>query len=433
MHSIKTALYIIFLHIVLCTNSWSKQLSIEELQQQNLEIGPQDKITLGQRDYRIIKSLGKGNTTRVFLVENEQGEFALRIPLSSGNFNTFSRYEDYIDAFYLGHRALETQRIRVPKIYEFESQNYLLVEKLELEDSFDLKEFFFYKNKILDKSGSQHYIKAREKLVDFMKTLAPFKDVKDFHLKQLVYSPKQESWLLVDWTLSHELFKDTTDQRVLRKTHFENTWQSVFYEKGGRDDNGVIPEFKADEQTENIIKEIEEAIDRQREMILENEKAQLELRVSQAKNIRSVAELKEYLKAPDFQFSQNYIDGILQSLVEIEQIDLNQILEQTPFYLISDNKDYIKLAESITQKIQRPQELVTLLNMRSTKGIRADWALTMKIQKIITQSERETPISVYRELLQSDLVSDYAKAWIKRERLDPATNLTCQDAILLFK
>lgn len=433
MHSIKTALYIIFLHIVLCTNSWSKQLSIEGLQQQNLVLGPQDKITLGQRDYRIIKSLGKGNTTRVFLVENEQGEFALRIPLSSGNFNTFSRYEDYIDAFYLGHQALETQRIRVPKIYEFESQNYLLVEKLELEDSFDLKEFFFYKDKIQDKLGSQHYIKAREKLVDFMKTLAPFKDVKDFHLKQLVYSPKQESWLLVDWTLSHELFKDTTDQKVLRKTHFENTWQSVFYEKGGRDDNGVIPEFKADEHTENIIKEIEEAIDRQREMILENEKAQLELRVSQAKNIRSVAELKEYLKAPDFQFSQNYIDGILQSLVEIEQIDLNQILEHTPFYLISDNKDYIKLAESITQKIQRPQELVTLLNMRSTKGIRADWALTMKIQKIITQSERETPISFYRELLQSDLVSDYAKAWIKRERLDPATNLTCKDAILLFK
>jgi hypothetical protein len=409
----------------------AKDISYDELLDNQIEFVENDKIILGEAhdEARFIKLLGAGNTTRVYEVEYQNQRMALRIPKSRGKFNTFSSYEDYIDAFYMGHEALRVQGINIPKIYEYKEDSFLLVEKLKIENGFELKDFFFYK----DKLNPVDYENAKEALEEFVRSIAAFKEIKDFHLKQAVYYPETGKWILVDWTPNHELFEATDDIHPLPLKKLESLWnEQIFFEKGGRDNNGRVPPLEIDEETKQLFNKIDEIVASERKQILELESQYLVQLKQRLADVNSIGDFINLINSTPENHSKNYISAMIDLISENTKFSLDQYIDHIPYYLIANNKDFENfLLKSLTQ-VEDLQTLDQLLKLRLNKGMNVSWNLTMGIQKLITTSTEDTPIEVYESLMESKLVSDFAKAWIKRERFDKIESISCKDAVKSF-
>ncbi|MFG1501163.1 hypothetical protein ABMA70_13235 [Halobacteriovorax sp. XZX-3] len=386
------------------TSSIASDISLNDLIEsrgKDLASGQIIELMNGEK-VEFIKILGAGNTTTIHEVKSGNNIYALRVPKYHGAFNTFSKYSNYIDAFYLGHASLESQGVSIPEIYAYEKENYLLVEKLNLKDSFDLDAFFLNKEAI----NPEDFAKALDKLPDFFESIAAYTLVKDFHLGQLVYSPHDERWILMDWTHSHELFKDGQDK--LPFTVDSVKVQAEKYEKT----------FKLTEEFKDLFKRIESRMQNKRNTILDNDKLFLESLSS-----LSTEEFMSAIQNPPKGYSNNLTLGI------IDRLSLMNVPNELPEYLIANHGDFKYLLERFLERTDSIDDLVTLLNLKDNLGMKIDWNLEMKIQKIITNSDSNTPINLYRKLLDHNFVTSYAKAWIKRERLDIETSNNCVDVL----
>lgn len=427
--------FILILTFNLClfyqSGIFAKDVTFEQVLEESVELSAGDNIDLGENfsQAKFIKFLGKGNTTRVYEVEYDNQIMALRVPKSTGRFNTFSSYSDYIDAFYMGHDALKKQGVNIPEIYVYKEDNFLLVEKLKLDEGFELKDFFFYKDKI----APEEYNRAKDALDEFVRSIAPFKEIKDFHLQQAIFSPNTGKWILLDWTLNHEIFESTEDKHPLPISRLKSLWSDqVFFEKGGKDDNGRVPPLEVDQETKEMFENIDLIIQKERDLILEMESGylnQLKLRLN---DVTQVDEFLELINSTPEKHSKKYIESIIEIISKEERFKVDEILDRIPYYTIANNKDFEKLILSVIDRIEDLETLEKLLSLRLDKGLREDWKVTMKIQKLITSSAEDTPKHIYESLMNRKLVSNFAKAWIKRERLDIVEKQSCNQAIKSF-
>lgn len=356
-------------------------------------------------EVEFVRKLGAGNTTTIHEVKSGENVYALRVPKGHGNFNTFSKFSNYIDAFYLGHAALETQGVSIPKINRYAKENYLLVEKLNLEDSFDLEAFILNEGHI----NASDFKNALDRLADFFETMAPFKKVKDFHLNQLVYSRSDQRWILIDWTHPHELFKKINDDLPF----------SVEMVKYHLEKHGKI--YQESSEFKELFSLIESKMTNRREYILKEEKIFL-------RNLERLSD-EDFLRAienPPQGYSNNLTLKIIDRLIKMD------IPDELPDYLLASHGDYNYLIKNYLEHSNSIEDLVALLSFKDSLGMKIDWNLEMKIQSIITSSDINTPLETYKKLVAHDFVTNYAKAWINRERLNIAPVVNCTEAVKSF-
>jgi len=428
MHFFQILIYSLL--ILLTSNSWSKEVLLNQVVNEEKMLELDDTIILDEQNTASFKKfLGKGNTTRVYEVIYNGETQALRVPKSQGRFNTFSKYGDYIDAFYLGHNALDVQGVNIPKIEKYKAQRYLIVEKLNLENSFELKDFFFNKDNI----DSAIYNDAKEKLVEFMVEISSFKEIKDFHLGQVAYSPKDKKWILIDWTLNHELFSELQDKFPFHKKLLQDIWsERFFYMKGGDKNKEISRDLKLNQSDKELLEEIELTVHAHREETLSNEIELIKTLQNKINNSITPNEFLDAIQAPSKRFSQNYIDKLLELIGEQTKFTVKEISSGIPYYIISNNRDFQNLLIKLLKDVTSVEELVMLLEMRQVIGIKSNWNLTMMIQDIIKNSPMDTEREHYLKLLDHELVSNFARAWIKRERLGIDPTMNCKSAIKMF-
>ena len=427
---LKNHIFIILILLV-SANSFANDISIDELVGSGLlKESSSLKLEDSSGVYKIKNLLGSGNTTKVFEIENQYGKpLALRVPKDIGQFNTFSNYSDYIDAYYLGHEVLKRQGVSIPKIYEYKKQEFLIVEKMKIENALELKELFFNNEKI----DNDLYKEAFKALDQFVKETTSFTKIKDFHLGQVVYSLSEKKWILIDWTLSHDLFKNINDKNIFDIQALNQVWKDeIYYRKGGDAELGEIPDFMPRQDLVDFFNNAKVQIENSRRSILKREREFIKEQISSIKKSKSLIEFKAIIERTPKQYSQNYLDTIISIITKEERFSTSEILSVIPSYLSANNNDYKTLITSLSSKITSLEELLMLFNIRDNIGIRLDWATEQRIQKLITTSDMIYPDSLYKELVNSPLVTNYARAWIKREYLDIKPSVNCNDAIKGF-
>jgi hypothetical protein len=356
------------------------------------------EVVLDNKKYIVTKLLGQGNTSKIYEIKADRKTYALRLPKSTGQFNTFSKYEDYIDSFKLGHSTLESQGLRVPRIIDYSEREFVIVERLLLDESFDLEELFFYPETI-NSTDKENAILA---LKDFAKQSANFEQIKDFHLKQLSYSPKENKWILIDWTHSHKLANEVDSKQVLDIDLLHSHWRNdVYYRKGGRSEIDKIPDYNPDTSIKNLFKEIDQIVTTQRELNFENPTSK----------------------------TGTYNKKKIEALYDLKSFDFNKIKESIPSYLVSNNDDLKSVIDALSSHVNALEELEQLLSIRNPLGVRADWKLEQKIQRIITRIDKVKDQNTLYSLLKHPFVSSYAKAYIQRELLKDSSTLSCNSLI----
>lgn len=159
-----------------------------------------DILELSGREYKILKYLGEGYTTIVFLTE---GNKAIRLPLRSGKFKlpgTGQRpvpYTEFINFYLEGYNQLKDSGIAIPRVYEEESRRgqYLIVEAYDIVFSLEyllkpLNSAEFNRNKSL-------YL---NRLLAFAKKTASFSQISDFKPDQLGWDARLRDWILLDYS-----------------------------------------------------------------------------------------------------------------------------------------------------------------------------------------------------------------------------------------
>ncbi|MBT4791681.1 MAG: hypothetical protein HON90_08935 [Halobacteriovoraceae bacterium] len=161
------------------------------------------------------KYLGNGDTTIILdVTDPENGkDYALRLPRGKKEFDIkFSRR--LLGSFVDGYNKLKEYGIPVPRIHESHDEQYILVEKIN--HKFDLKKLLSHPEGI----SKEELKEAYKALVKFAERSAYFKQIGDFHAEQLVYSPKKNEWVLLDWHVNHKLVENIDDQAIMSKTFF---------------------------------------------------------------------------------------------------------------------------------------------------------------------------------------------------------------------
>lgn len=173
------------------------------------------------QSYEIDRLLGCGQTTCIYGLLGSPDK-AIRIPKYYGLLKRTredtAHTRDFINAFIRGKKELSYYKVPSVEIYGGNENEYIIVERIH--SMTDLHQFlmnpFSFTN--LDR------IQMENDLIQFAKATAQFKNIGDFHSRQLHYV-RGRGWLLLDWTEHHEL--NRPGDLNLKS---ENTFDAVFYE-----------------------------------------------------------------------------------------------------------------------------------------------------------------------------------------------------------
>ena len=408
--------------LLLLSSVNAKVIQVDELTKNpKLSIGHQ--IQVDEIPYSVLKELGSGNTSRVFEISHNGKSFALRVPKHEGNFNTFSKYVDYIDAFKLGHKILEKQNVRVPKIHNYESSKFLLVEQLELKNSFDLEKLFFYEENIDLKVRKQ----ALDSLTDFIKSIAPFSEIRDFNLSQLVFSPFENQWILLDWTHSHSLIDKVDSKQVLTIKMLEDKWNSEIYYRKIKEGT-VSKQYSPTDEVRQLFRKLDTLTLNTRSKILEEESLQLD----EVSKLQSLYEILEELNKRNYIRSNATNEFIISKIRETKKLNIKDVITKLPSILFSNNNDYTKAIDALIKHAKTLEDLEDILTLRDPLGARIEWKLEQEIQKLITTNNKFVSKETLNQLVSHPFVSNYAKAYIKREFLNIEPKASCNSLIRTF-
>lgn len=163
---------------------------------QNLEQNDILKFSNG-KSFQLKKVLGSGNTT--LILETIDG-FALRIPLSAGP----SKYSKlpcymYINGFIEGYESIKNY-VRTVKIYDNNPNQYVLVEKVDL--NFTLQDLLDGKIHL----NSQEKAYVTQQLLNWTKETMRFMYIGDFRFEQLGFNGNE--WILLDFNGKAAPFDD---------------------------------------------------------------------------------------------------------------------------------------------------------------------------------------------------------------------------------
>lgn len=165
------------------------------------------------KKFEFIKFLGSGGTTLVLEVKipGEKKHYALRMP----KFDHDGYYVDkYIEYTYVGYQKLKNTGIRIPEIYDYRKERFILMELIE--DKLEGEEYFFnyeeHDNKVLEK--------ALHSLIEFARSSAKLEMVSDFRADQLIYSIKNDEWFLADWLNVINYTEDVDSKSIFDQKDF---------------------------------------------------------------------------------------------------------------------------------------------------------------------------------------------------------------------
>jgi hypothetical protein len=146
------------------------------------------------------KKLGEGSNTIVFRVKDPKDNwyYALRIPNQT-------QEREYVEATMLGYTELRERGVYVPLVKEYRPESYILLEEKEV--IFDLGQY-------LDKHFYVNEAENLEALLRFAREVAPFSQIGDAHEENIVFSEKENRWILLDWTFGHELAEDSSSLTI---------------------------------------------------------------------------------------------------------------------------------------------------------------------------------------------------------------------------
>ncbi len=148
-----------------------------------MELGPGDKVIMSSgKIFEIIKVLGRGESTRVFLTAEGQ---ALRLPLAHDRITLRFLNE------YIAHQATYAKAgIPVPGTIEAVAGEYVLVDKIDMDVTLE----------DLLKKGVPLTPAQEENLVKFAKSTWQLDDIGDFRPEQLGWDKVNHRWVLVDFS-----------------------------------------------------------------------------------------------------------------------------------------------------------------------------------------------------------------------------------------
>ncbi|EQC44941.1 hypothetical protein M899_0508 [Bacteriovorax sp. BSW11_IV] len=394
--------------------SWANEFRYADFLKSTVKIEDHDKLLIPYKDGELLielhSLLGAGNTTNVLDATFKNKRVALRLPKSNGQFNTYSAYVDFLENYYQGQMILEMQGVSVPKIFHYEKDKYIIVEKLSINSGPDL-ETLFLKKETLDENI---YVRAVARLDDFARELAPFSLIKDFHLKQARYSLEEDKWYLLDWMDSHELFTDIEDSVALEKRTVEQKYEELAQAMNSDSESLDLKNHDMPDDANRLLNNLKKIITEERKIILETENEFLTEKLQKIESAKSVEEFIDLITSPAPRFSRHYVETILDIVIEQSRFDRLKILEKIPFYLISDNQDYLRLVTELTQKEMTIHELAELLSLKKVRIMNINWELTMRIQKLITDNQNILSAADYEILIKHPFVTNYAKNWIEK-------------------
>jgi hypothetical protein len=152
---------------------------------------------------------------------------ALRIPLASGNLGSGSyRYTDFIREYLDGYNNLKGSGINLVKVFVEQSHSpyYLVVQNVDTK--FDLYEF---SRDLVNIQFPERELAAK-KLIEFAKSTADWKAIRDCHAGQIRWTGKE--WVLMDYMAGAEKAATPTDNSVFSsmfnlKDSFKNKLQNA--------------------------------------------------------------------------------------------------------------------------------------------------------------------------------------------------------------
>jgi len=158
-------------------------------------------------------------TTAIYLAEADgvvpRRQVALRIPGSPPTVNRRPT-EDFIDEYLDGQSKLKHYGLakHTPEIVSSHRRQYIAVDYLP--HRFNAEQFLFEAHDI-DPDALRDATRA---WTDFFEHAALFEKIGAFRLDQMVYAPKYERWMLLDWTAAHRLWNPASEAR---ETFFDAT------------------------------------------------------------------------------------------------------------------------------------------------------------------------------------------------------------------
>lgn len=195
--------------------------------EQLYSIQPGDEVFLVGRKYRfqVIKMLGEGNTTKVFLstpvwprLSNGNRTLALRLPKPG--------QQPYLSSWIKAMRSLRQHGVRVPEVYASRTEQFAAVEWID--SDLDFFRFFDPGSSIPPLLREQ----AEAAWWRFVESTRDYARVGDLHPGQVAYAAEFQEWVLVDATHFHEFkpwrTKGTPDFRIAQGVY--NPFMG-FYEK----------------------------------------------------------------------------------------------------------------------------------------------------------------------------------------------------------
>ncbi|WP_372655898.1 hypothetical protein [Halobacteriovorax sp.] len=180
------------------------------------DLKPDEKIYLFNKEVIFKEILGKGNTTLILKVyDNEKKkEYALRLPHGNEKMNyDIMDGKRFINYTYEGYQELLDSNLPIPEIHSYHKGSYMVVDLVDHDFSMQT---FFARNEYID---SDLKMKALSSLKEFARKVSIYETIGDFHFEQLVYSIKNDKWTLLDWASQHQLARVVGSEIVFKEEH----------------------------------------------------------------------------------------------------------------------------------------------------------------------------------------------------------------------
>lgn len=408
-----------------------------------------EKIYLFEKEVIFKEILGKGNTTLILKVyDNEKKkEYALRLPHGNEKMNyDIMDGKRFINYTYDGYQELLDSNLPIPEIHSYHKGSYMVVDVVDHDFSMQT---FFARNEYIDLDLK---MKALNSLKEFARKVAIYEKIGDFHFEQLVYSIKNDKWTLLDWASPHQLARVIGSEIVFKEEHLMRN-NFMMKENGEllriENENGKnVPIHRPITDFEkNAFDELREIIENERSIIaardtLELEKIKLSLaEITDYKEIFKVySELDNVHLGSFFTLLQkDFINNQLQKLpsnkINKKEIELifSKFGKFTPYY-------FSQFTEKIIDSINSLDAFMLVYEKINKVGLDEELeddialAIARNLERIISNTTNDPGVLKTINLLKEDfgLINFRSRELLSRaeELLRPATS--CRDNIRSF-
>ncbi len=413
------------------------------------DLKPDEKIYLSDKEVIFKEVLGKGNTTLILKVyDNEKKkEYALRLPHGNEKMNyDIMDGKRYLNYSYEGYQELLDSELPIPKIHSYHKGSYMVVDMVDHDFTMQT---FFARNEYIDLDLK---MKAVESLKEFAKKVSIFETIGDFHFEQLVYSIKNDKWTLLDWASPHKLARITGSEIIFKEEHLMRN-NFMMKENGEllrvENSNGknVAVHRPITDFEKNTFDELREIIENERSIISASDALELERIKSRLAEITDYKKvLKVYSELDNIHmgsfftllqrdFINNHLQKFPRGSVNTEELEIifSKFGKFTPFY-------FSQFAEKIIESIDGLEAFMYLYNMMNKIGLDEEFeddislAIAKHLERIISNSVHEASVLKMITTLKDDfgLINYRSREILARadELLKPATS--CRDNIKSF-